>query len=49
MQTGPMVVSGGVCVRQDCGVWSQAVSFVLLRFSRHEDFFTFNLVYKEIL
>jgi hypothetical protein len=36
------------------GFWSQAVRFVLVRltgicFSRREDVFTFNLLYKEIL
>jgi hypothetical protein len=33
-------------------VWSQAVGFVLVRladFSRSEDVFTFNFVYKEML
>jgi hypothetical protein len=48
----PVVGSGGVNVWRDSGIWSQAVSFVLVRleesgFSRREDVCTFNFLYKK--
>jgi hypothetical protein len=39
---------------EECGIWSHAVSFVMVhvvesKFSCHEDVYTFNLLYKQTI
>jgi hypothetical protein len=46
-----MVGSGGVCVRRESGVRRSVFYWCVWKksgFSRHEDFFKFNLLYKDI-
>jgi hypothetical protein len=48
----PMVKPGGVCFYRNSGVWSQAVGFVVVLwqesyFSRSEEIFTFNFLFKK--
>jgi hypothetical protein len=48
----PMVGSGGICVWRESGVRRSVLCWCVWQesdFSRREDVFTFNLVYKEIL